>query len=199
MSGFFPTMFAEMGARRKRLRTAFGDRGQGIVEFLVLAGLLVGSLGLFVREWMPAAAPWGFAIPFVFVAGYLLIEVSRQRAIARYQNEPAPLNADLDAKEWSVRERALRNDEYEDHDEAAIREAKARFDADKSTRDAARLERPEAIFTQPYDRTVFFWAFACALLSAAAFAIAWTSQHASTGPQEDWRPPSGTVPTEIGP
>lgn len=78
MSGFFSSMFSEMGARRRRLRTALGDRGQGLAEFLVLAGLAVGSLGLFVRDWMPAAAPWGFAMPFVFVAGYALIEARRQ-------------------------------------------------------------------------------------------------------------------------
>lgn len=76
-------MFAEMGARRRRLRAALGDRGQALVEFLVLAGLMLGSLGLFVREWMPAAAPWGFALPFVFLAGYVLIEFRRQAAVTR--------------------------------------------------------------------------------------------------------------------
>jgi hypothetical protein len=82
MGGFFSSMFTEMGARRKRLRSALGDRGQGLVEFAVLGGLLVGSLGLFVREWMPAAAPWGFAIPLVFVIGYLLIDTRRQASLA---------------------------------------------------------------------------------------------------------------------
>lgn len=76
-------MFGEMGARRRRLRAAMGDRGQGMLEFLVLAGLGVGSLGLFVREWMPGAAPWGFALPFVFLIGYLLIDYRRQAALAR--------------------------------------------------------------------------------------------------------------------
>lgn len=82
MSAFFSSMFAEMGARRRRLRAALGDRGQAIVEFLVLSGLMLGSLGLLVRPWMPAAAPWGFAVPFVFLAGYFLIEARRQRATA---------------------------------------------------------------------------------------------------------------------
>jgi hypothetical protein len=80
MGGFFSSLFAEIGARRRRMRAALGDRGQAIVEFLVMAGLALGSLGLFVREWMPAAAPWGFALPFVFLIGYVLIEARRQRA-----------------------------------------------------------------------------------------------------------------------
>lgn len=76
-------MFEEMGARRRRLRASLGDRGQALVEFLVLSGLALGSLGLFVRPWMPAAAPWGFWLPFVFLAGYLLIDARRQIAQAR--------------------------------------------------------------------------------------------------------------------
>jgi len=81
MGGFLSSLFAEMGARRRRLRAALGDRGQGLVEFLVLGGLAVGSLGLFVRDWMPAAAPWGFALPVVFVLGYILIEARRQASL----------------------------------------------------------------------------------------------------------------------
>ncbi len=74
-------MFAEMGARRRRLRASLGDRGQAIAEFLVLGGLLIGSLGLFVRTWMPAAAPWGFWLPLVFIMGFVLIEVRRQASL----------------------------------------------------------------------------------------------------------------------
>ncbi len=70
MGGFFSSLLAEAGARRRRLRAALGDRGQAIVEFLVLSGLALGSIGLFVREWMVDAAPRGFAIPVVFVLGY---------------------------------------------------------------------------------------------------------------------------------
>ena len=83
MRGFFSSMFAEMGARRQRLRAAFGDRGQGLVEFLFLTGLMSGSLGLLMRPWMAASAPWGFAIPVVFLAGYLALEAHRQRALAK--------------------------------------------------------------------------------------------------------------------
>lgn len=86
MNAFLGAMFAEMGARRRRLRSALGDRGQALVEFFVLAGLGVGSLGLLTRPWMPAAAPWGFFVPAVFLIGYLLIERRRQAAIAGDQD-----------------------------------------------------------------------------------------------------------------
>jgi hypothetical protein len=102
MGGFFPSLFAEMGARRSRLRAALGDRGQGIVEFLVLGGLMLGSLGLFVRDWMPAAAPWGFAMPFIFLIGYGLIDARRQAELARAQ-APERVNTSYDwiALGWS--------------------------------------------------------------------------------------------------
>jgi hypothetical protein len=89
MSGFFASLFSEMGARRRRLRAALGDRGQALAEFLVLGGLAVGSLGLLVRPWMPAAAPWGFWIPLLFVVGFVLIEIRRQ-ASAKLAGAGAP-------------------------------------------------------------------------------------------------------------
>lgn len=99
MSGFFQSMFGEMGARRRRLRAALGDRGQGLVEFLVLGGLMIGSLGLFVREWMPGAAPWGFALPVVYIVGFVLIEYRRQAALAREGADPDRLRVSTD---WTV-------------------------------------------------------------------------------------------------
>ena len=91
-----------MGARRRRLRAALGDRGQGIVEILVLGGLFVGSLGLFVREWMPGAAPCGFALPFIFLIGYGLIDARRQAQLA-IADAPERVNATYDwiALGWS--------------------------------------------------------------------------------------------------
>jgi hypothetical protein len=89
VSGFFSSMFREIGARRRRMRDAFGDRGQGLVEFLVMSGLVLGSLGLFLQPWMIAAAPWGFAMPALFVVGYVLIERRRQAAMAKAEAEDA--------------------------------------------------------------------------------------------------------------
>lgn len=91
-------MFAEMGARRRRMRGAFGDRGQALAEFLLLGGLAIGSLGLILRPWMAAAAPWGFALPFVFLAGFLLIDARRQAAITR-GDDPAKVSSGYD---WVV-------------------------------------------------------------------------------------------------
>lgn len=83
MSGFFSALFNEMGARRRRMRAALGDRGQALAEFLVLGGLLIGSLGLFVRDWMPAAAPWGFSLPVIFLVGFVLLDARRQAVVRR--------------------------------------------------------------------------------------------------------------------
>lgn len=99
MGGFFSAMFAEMGARRRRLRAILGDRGQGLTEFLVLGGLAIGSLGLFARPWMAAAAPWGFAVPVVFLIGYVLIEARRQAALRRDGAEPEKVATSYD---WGV-------------------------------------------------------------------------------------------------
>ena len=79
MSGFFSNLVDEMGARRKRMRAMMGDRGQALVEFLVLGGLMLGSVGLFVRPWMLEAAPWGPYLLLLFPLGYLAIELRRQR------------------------------------------------------------------------------------------------------------------------
>lgn len=83
MSGFFSTMFSEAGARRRRLRNSLGERGQALSEFLLFSGLALGSLGLFLQPWMVDAAPWGLALPLVFLAGYALIEARRQAAERR--------------------------------------------------------------------------------------------------------------------
>lgn len=102
MGPFFSAMFAEMGARRRRLREALGDRGQALFEFLILAGLMLGSFGLFLRPWMAAAAPWGFAMPVVFVAGYLVIEARRQRAVKPDAGEAAGGGFDWLALLWAL-------------------------------------------------------------------------------------------------
>lgn len=87
MGGFFSGMFEEIGARRRRFRLAFGNWGQAFTEFLIFGCLAIGSVGLFVRTWMPGAASWGFAVPVVFVLGHLLLEWRRQA-------KPTPQDAD---------------------------------------------------------------------------------------------------------
>lgn len=82
MAGFFTNFFDELGERRRRLRKSLGDRGQALASFAILAGLMLGSLGLYLRPWMIDVAAWGFAVPAIFVIGYLLIDWRRQAALA---------------------------------------------------------------------------------------------------------------------
>ncbi|MEZ5960925.1 MAG: hypothetical protein R3C30_10945 [Hyphomonadaceae bacterium] len=82
MAGFFTNLLDELGERRRRLRKSIGDRGQTFASFAVLAGLMLGSLGLYVKAWMIDVAPWGFFVPLVFVIGYLLIDWRRQAALS---------------------------------------------------------------------------------------------------------------------
>jgi len=99
MAGFFTNLFDELGDRRRRLRKSLGDRGQALASFAILAGLVLGSLGLFLRPWMIDVAPWGFAAPVVFVVGYLLIDWRRQADAARSGDAEA-----LAAKyDWTAR------------------------------------------------------------------------------------------------
>lgn len=191
-------MFTEMGARRRRLRAMFGDRGQGVAEFLVLGGLLVGSLGLFVREWMPAAAPWGFALPFVFIAGYLLIEARRQAAVAAYKRRLSSLNDDLDRDEF---QRLLARHKFSSElDREAIAEAQVKFDAEAPQRWQARLDNADAVVASSgYDWFVLLWSFGCALVGVAAFVIAWTAQPVEPVDPNDWTPPESSVAVDISP
>lgn len=82
-------MLEEMGARRKRLRLSMGDRGQSLFEFLILSGLVIGSLGMVLRPWMAEAAPWGFAVPVLFLAGHVLMEMRRQQAMRAANDDAA--------------------------------------------------------------------------------------------------------------
>ncbi|MEQ1818674.1 MAG: hypothetical protein ABL871_08690 [Terricaulis sp.] len=82
MAGFFTNFFDELGERRRRLRKSLGDRGQTLASFAVLAGLVLGSAGLYLRPWMIGVAAWGLVVPVVFVIGYVLIEWRRQAALA---------------------------------------------------------------------------------------------------------------------
>jgi hypothetical protein len=103
MAGFFTNFFDELGERRRRLRKSLGDRGQALASFAVLAGLMLGSLGLYVKPWMIGVASWGFAVPVVFVIGYVLIEWRRQAVLA---SGAAP-EATATSYDWTTRLFAL--------------------------------------------------------------------------------------------
>jgi hypothetical protein len=142
MGGFLTSMFDEMDARRRRLRAVMGDRGQSLLGFAILAGLALGSLGLFIRTWMAEVAPWGFAAPPVFLLGYVLIDARRQAALKRAADE--------------------------------------------------------AKFSTQYDWIALLWSFGCALVGAAAFVIALTSEP-PPAPIDYWTPPESSVPVDISP
>lgn len=189
-------MIVEWGARRKRLRTAFGDRGQALTDFLVMSGLLVGSVGLFVREWMPGAAPWGFALPFVFVIGFVLIEARRQAAVAAFRRGFEENNAKLEAQEWARLDAEMRADERS----AVFQEQeKAKFDAGADARRQQRLDHPDQIIAPKYDWATLLWGFACALAGALAFVIAWNAEPAAAPADDGWRPPEGAISSDIVP
>jgi hypothetical protein len=80
MSSFFETFIHEALARRRRIATTVGPLAQGIFDLALLAGVVLGSLGLFMRPWMAAAAPWGFGLPVVALAGHFLLEARRQQS-----------------------------------------------------------------------------------------------------------------------
>ncbi|MGE0740321.1 MAG: hypothetical protein AB7O98_03190 [Hyphomonadaceae bacterium] len=167
-------MFNEMGARRRRLRAALGDRGQGLTEFLVLAGLGVGSLGLFVRDWMPAAAPWGFALPFVFLIGYVLIDVRRQFAMS---------SARVQLGHAAEAARSVARGERSDMPMIVDEEGRKITDRTESS----------------YDWVVLLWSFGCALAGAAAFVIAWSAEPPAPAEEQIWTPPESSVSVDISP
>lgn len=103
MAGFFTTLFDELSERRGRLRKSLGDRGQALASFVILAGLVLGSLGLYLRPWMIGVSAWGFAVPVVFVLGYLLIEWRRQTTLSA----GADADATATTYDWAARLFAL--------------------------------------------------------------------------------------------
>lgn len=80
--GFWSSLFEEVGARRRQLRERLGDRGQSLFEMALLAGFLLGSIGLFLQPWMFRVAPWGLAALPIFLVGYVLLDVRRQADLA---------------------------------------------------------------------------------------------------------------------
>jgi hypothetical protein len=196
MGGFFTSLFDELSARRGRLRASLGDRGQALASFVILAGLMLGSLGLYLRPWMIDVSAWGFAVPAVFVVGYLLIEVRRQMAVAAYKRQTIDSRAKLDAAELAaLRAKARAQIDVEEEDLAEI---EATFDARADVRHQERLDGADAAVSTSYDWMSRLFSLACALAGAAAFTIAFTSE--PPPPQtEEWAPPENAVSVDIQP
>ncbi len=196
---FFPAMIAEMGARRKRLRAAFGDRAQSLTEFLVLSGLIVGSLGLLIAPWMPSAAPWGFALPFAFLAGYVLVEVRRQRAVERRRAYIAEHDAEMDEAELNRFRRTVLEGKDPLFRADQLSMAEDDFHKNVAARRQARLAGAAADVAANYDWAIFIWSMACAVAGAAAFFIAWQARPAPPAEPNSWTPPENSVSVDLQP
>ena len=188
MNEFLRRMFEEMGARRRRLRQAFGDRGQGIVELLTLGGLLLGSVGLLIAPWMSRAAPWGFALPFVFIIGYVLLERRRQAQQDDVSPQAAAKQERLDEAELAklIAQTKVDDPDFGAADHARISE---KFRAGAEARWRQRM-------VAGADWATFLWAFACSLAGAAAFVIGWSAKPAPPEPPA-WEPPAHTIDSQI--
>lgn len=82
MMRFLASLGAELAARRRRLRTAIGDARASLLEFALLAGVVIGAFA-------PSFAPEEFIgarfaplLPVLAVLGYVAIDGGRQRALA---------------------------------------------------------------------------------------------------------------------
>jgi hypothetical protein len=86
MGEFLSAFIDEALARRRRIASTIGPLAQGLFDLALLGGVVIGSLGLFSFPWMPEAAPWGFAIPVIYLAGHLLLDARRQASLAMGQD-----------------------------------------------------------------------------------------------------------------
>ncbi|MGE3302884.1 MAG: hypothetical protein AB7M12_07195 [Hyphomonadaceae bacterium] len=77
-------MFDELFARRQRMQKKLGPRLGGLIEFVLFSGLVMGLFALLYGGW------YGVAPILAFMAGYALLDRSRQSALAAAgADEPA--------------------------------------------------------------------------------------------------------------
>lgn len=81
--GFLSTWLSELHVQRMNLRKRLNESRASLIEFGLLACLMLGSVGLLVPERGFEAAPWGVAIPFLYAAAMIVVELIRQNALAR--------------------------------------------------------------------------------------------------------------------
>ena len=79
---FLASLFSELGKRRGRIRKWMGDRPEAILEFSLLSGFVLGTLGLYLKPGMADLAPWGFLAPPIFLIGYPILDWRRQAELA---------------------------------------------------------------------------------------------------------------------
>ena len=82
MASFVSSFFSELGARRARLRAALGDRNASWIEFALIGGISMGAIAAVLMH-----EPRGWAPLAVIIPAYLLIDMLRQRALAKGADE----------------------------------------------------------------------------------------------------------------
>jgi hypothetical protein len=78
---FFSAAAEEMAARRLRLHKRFKPFLAGLIEFVILAGFVLGVAAVFLGRW------YGFLPLAAFALGSFLLERRRQGALAAGQGE----------------------------------------------------------------------------------------------------------------
>ena len=81
MASFFSSLGEEFMARRARMRAAFGDNNGTLFEFLLFAGIVAGLFAAVLGQLR------GLAPLIALIAGYLLLEFTRQNSLARGADE----------------------------------------------------------------------------------------------------------------
>ncbi len=82
MAGFVSQLGSEFLARRTRLRRAIEDRRASLLEFALLAGLVLGATCAGFGPKGFVGGLYGPFLPLVAVGGYVALDAQRQRALA---------------------------------------------------------------------------------------------------------------------
>lgn len=82
MAGFISELGAETAARRRRLRKFAGEQRASLLEFALLAGLVLGATCAGFGPKGFVGGLYGPFLPLVAVGGYVALDAQRQRALA---------------------------------------------------------------------------------------------------------------------
>lgn len=80
---FFSTWASELFAQRMNLRRRLNENRATLIEFGVFMCMILGSAGLIVPKRGFEVAPWGVAIPALYLVAMLGAELIRQSALRK--------------------------------------------------------------------------------------------------------------------
>lgn len=78
---FFSTWTSELLAQRMNLRRRLNESRASLIEFCAFVFVMLGSVGLIVPKRGFEVAPWGLAIPVLYLVAMLVVELIRQNAL----------------------------------------------------------------------------------------------------------------------